>query len=305
MRALLALALAAALIPQGLQAAPKEPKAPPYLAASLQPAADGRAVMVEFPQDTIGTEFDIGRVASDVTNGSGLELLIWKPEDTKRQELATIEDRKAERLVMPLRMALDGLDLSPKVMTTTTAALARIGWFGAGEPRLARVSTEGERAAFAAIVQTNQFALIRYTYATSPDFTQIRVYAEVTIWQKGDPAARGKLAGPKLLSRHRVISIAQLNKRAFEQADNVKVWSADGGKLARAALDAAFTRLEVLIPRALAMTPLEHAQLVDKNRPKIFAAGFYGPRIEGADEGSPAVTIWSGALVSVIPAPGS
>ncbi len=305
MRRLLVFALAAALVPQGLIAGQKPPKAPPYLAASLQPVVDGRAVMVELAQPTIGTEIDIGRVAPDMITGGGLEILFWDHQDTKPLELAAIEERKAEGLVLPLRKALDGLDLGPVALATTTAALGKVGWFGAREPRLARVSTEGERAAFAAISETGQFAVVSYSYTTSPDFTQIRVYAEITIWQKAAPAKGGKPTGPVLLSRHRVLSLCELRKRSFEQADNVKAWSADGGKLARAALSAAFARLEVLIPRALAMTPLEHAALIDKKRPKVFAAGFYGPRVEGADEGTTAVTIWSNALISAMPAPGS
>lgn len=303
MRTFVALALAAALLPHGLLAAPKEPKAPAFLAANLQGVTDGRAVMVEVPQATIATEIDIGRVAPDIISGGGLELLLWDHQDTKPQGLAELEERKAEGLAIPLRKALDGLDLAPLAIATTTKALAQVGWFGAREPRLARVSTEGERAAFAAIAQTGQFALVRYTYSTSPDFTQIRIYAEVTIWQKPNPAAKGKASGGILLSRHRVLAITELTKRAFEPADNVKAWSADGGKLARAAIEASFTRLEMLIPRALAITPQEHLALTDKKRAKVFAAGFYGPRVEGMDQGTSGVTIWSGALISVMPAP--
>ena len=306
MRRLIACLVAIALVPQGLLAAPREIKAPPVLAARLQPAPDGRAVMVEVPQENIDYEVDVGRVVSDGVYSSGaLDYLFLDYSDTKRQDLMEIEERKAQGVIAPLRAALTGFDFPGLAMATTNAALGKVSWFAGKEPRLARVATEGERAAFAGIAGTRQFALIGYRHTLSPDFTQIRVYAEITIWGIPAPSKAAKATKPMLLSRHRMVSISELRKRSYEPADNVKLWSADRGKLARAALAAGLTRLETLIPRALAMTESEVAALEDKKAPRLFAAGFYGPRIEGADDGSPSVLIWSKGLVSAMPAPGS
>jgi hypothetical protein len=303
MRHSIAALLIAGLIAPAPSLAARPPAGPTILAAKERAAADGRAVLVELGQTAIGTDVEIGRVISDSVYGGGLlGALILSSQDKKREALASIEAQKAEAAVAPLRQALQDFDLAPLATATSSAGLARLDWFGAREPRLTRIASEGERLGFAAIAGTAQHAVIGYHYGLSPDFTQIRVVAEITLLRK---AGKGEKAGPGglvLLARQRVMSIAELPKRSYEHGENVKAWSADNARLARAALTAAFARLETEIPRALAMTAADLAGFEAKNQPKGFAAGFYGPVVERASDGSGAVTIWSKGLISVIPA---
>ena len=91
MRRLIAVLAAIALVPQGLLAAPREIKAPPVLAVRLQPAPDGRAVMVEVPQETIDYEVDVGRVVSDgAYGGDTVSYLFLEYSDTKRQDRKSV-----------------------------------------------------------------------------------------------------------------------------------------------------------------------------------------------------------------------
>ncbi len=298
-----ALLLVSLSIPSALPAAPA-PKGPVILAAKERSVTGGRAVLVELEQTEIGTDVEVGRVMSDSVYGGGLiGALILTSRDHKRQSLTQIEADKADASVAPLRQALQDFDVAALALASSRAALARLDWFGAQEPRLTRVASEGERTGFAAITGTGQHAVVGYHYGLSPDFTQIRVLADFALWRKAGKGEKAGQGGLILLSHHRVMSIAELRKRSYDHAENVRAWSAADASLARAAIAAAFARLDTEIPRATALTSAEIAVFEAKGRDKTFAAGFFGPLVERATDGSGAVTIWSKGLISVIPAP--
>jgi hypothetical protein len=144
-----------------------------------------------------------------------------------------------------------------------------------------------------------QFAVIGYRYETSPDFTQIRVIAEIQMGRTA--AANGGAAALDPFYRQQVTSIVLLREPSFEPAENVAKWSADDGKLAKAALSAAFSRLEQLIPLALDFRDSDIKAFTAKNHEKAFAAGYYGPLVARSADRPGETLIWVNGLLNVRP----
>ncbi|MBJ7500204.1 MAG: hypothetical protein JHC57_10685 [Sphingopyxis sp.] len=301
MRALTSLFLAAALAPLPASAAPKAPDAPVTLAEQYRHVDGGRAVQIGLAQTQIETSIDIGRVAAS-TGGDLIGALIVSGMDDKRERLADSATERANAAAAPLRDTLRGFDVDALALSTTQAALAQPDWLQPQAISATRDVSPASRSAFAFAATTPQVAFVTYRYALSPDFTQIRVIAEVLIEAK--PPAKRRAAGP--LYRQTLSSIVQLGKRSYDHRENVARWNADDGKLAKAALAAGFAGIERLVPHALALTPADIKAFAAKDREKGFGAGFYGPLV-ARDADDPAnLTLWAkDGLIHIRTLPGS
>ncbi|WP_447761909.1 hypothetical protein [Sphingopyxis panaciterrae] len=257
-----------------------------------------RAVLLLLAQEDIETSFDVGRVANDYSGGI-LDGLIIRSMDKKKEVMSANLREKAFITVRPLHIALASFDVDALAFATTQAALTTPGWLNPLPFTVTRDASPAVHSAFVAGAGTPQLALVAYRYDLSPDFTQIRVTADIALARR--PAAKG--GKPVTVAtdyyRQRITGIVQLAKRSYEPRDNVASWAADDGKRARAALTAAFAETGRLIPYALGLAPAEIANFTARNREKAFAAGLYGPLIERAADGSDAVLIWSDGLVHV------
>lgn len=297
MRIFAGLCLAVLLASPGLAAKPKLPKAPAYVSEADRPAPSGRAAQIELGEAEIGTTVEIGRVADDYVNGGALDYMWYRHHDNKPEILTAMAQREAEVKVVPLRAALAGFDIEALALSTARAGLAKSGWFKAEPIEINRRPSPGSRLDFADVAPTGQVAFISCYYFMSHDFTQIEVMVDLTMGRKGKKK-------PEIFYFHRLASIVQLPRPAFDAAANVRSWSAEDGKLARSAITAAFVRMEQLIPRALDMKQAEVAWLSAKdkdapNRESAQTAGRYGPLIERGQDGPGSLTIWSKGLVSV------
>lgn len=298
MRRLAGLALACSLAATAVAARAAEP--PAVLAAADRDVEGARAVHVAVAQNRIESSVEIGRVAADNSAGGGLlGAILIASMDNKREILADSATQRAEATIAPLRGALDGFDVDALALATTQAALTGIAWFHPQDVTLSKDASVGGREAFLAAAPGQQAAFVTYRYDLSPDFTQIRVFAEVSLARKGKP--RGKRGEPSIepLYTQPMVAIVQLGTRSYEPRDNVARWSADGGERARAALTTAFARLERLIPHALDLSAADAKGLTDKKHEKAFAAGEYGPLIRRGFAQPDDVLIWSDGLVYV------
>lgn len=269
----------------------------------IVPAADRavtgpRALHLAVPQTQIETSIDIGRVAPAAQGGGLIGALIIESRDDRAKLLAQSQQDQAEAAVVPLRAALRDFDVDGLALATTRAALSRTTWFQAQPFTVARDASPQGRAAFLEASATPQTAFVTYRYALSPDFTYIRVNADIALARK--PAAgsvKGAAPFHPFYEQH-IASVVLLRSRSYEHRDNVANWSADNGKLARASLTAAFGQIEKLIPYALGLSDADVRLYTAKNREKAFGAGFYGPLIQ-RDEGSDGLLLWSNGLVHV------
>lgn len=283
---ILALALASAPVGAGARDAPL------VLAGTERDLAEGRAVLVTVAQDRIATSFDVGRVAPN-SSGGLLDTLIIAARDNRREILSDSASRQAEATVRPLREALDGFDVDALAVAATQAALARVPWFRPQEIKISKDETTQARHAFGSSADSQQLAFVTYRYDLSPDFTQIRVFADIAVARK---TKGGRLV---TLMEQRLASIAQLSRRSYDHRENVAAWRADDGALAQAALTGAFAQFEWLVPKALELREPEITSLTDTRREKAFAAGLYGPLVERGHTRPDDVLMWSGGLVFV------
>ena len=279
--------------------------APLAMAEHNRPVIRGRAVFVQLLQSEIDVEVDVGRVASDdVFYGNrgayvGGYVIYFHHNDDKRESLTAIETDKARYQVAPLRRAIMDFDFDTPAMEASRTALSRLEWLGAQEPTLVKSQADDVRDTLAR-AGTQQAVTITYRYSLSPDFTQVRVIANVAIWQ---PDAKGTQGRFTVLCQQRVAAIVELRRRSYDSTENVAQWSADKGRLARESIRAGLARLEQLIPFALGMTQADIDALGTSKTDKAFAAGFYGPTVKGFPSIAGEKLIWSRGLVNVMPAP--
>jgi hypothetical protein len=270
---------------------------PMVLAPDQRIVAGGRAVEVILPQTQIETTIDVGRVASSANGGGLLGAIIISSMDDKRQVLSQSAHEKAEAAIEPLRQALKDFDLQALALATTKAALVKPDWFQPASFATTNDPAIQSRAEYLASVNTPEFALVSYRYETSPDFTQLRVIAEIQLERKAATTRNTPTQMP--FFRQRVLSIVQLRNPSYEPSENVTRWSASDGKLAKAALTSAFARLEQLIPFALDLGETELKVITAKDHQKGFAAGYYGPLIEQSSGSTSDKLIWVNGLVNV------
>lgn len=296
MKTAIGLCIAFALAVPGAQAQ----KVPPVVAEQDRHVPGGRAVQLTLRQTQIETSVDIGRVA-DYNYDYRHAYPIWGSlfgdvDGDMHGMLRKAQRDKAEALAPPLRKALAGFDVDAVALAATSAALAKPDWFQPESITVAKDPSGEVRASFLASGSASQLALIWYRYELSPDFSQIRVIAEVTLMRK----RRAGDAGSDPLTpiyRQRILSAVQLRARSYEPKENVASWCADDGKRAKAALTAAFGQLGHLLPYALDLRQADIRGFEAKNREKAYAAGFYGALIARNATEPDDLLIWSGGIV--------
>lgn len=266
---------------------------PAVLAMADRAVAGGRAVRAGLAQTAIETSVEIGRIAPNADGGL-IGALIIISKDDRRKSFTTHAQEQANADAAPLKAALSGFDVAALALAATREGFATPSWFGLTEVTLAAGGAGQKRADFLAAAATPQAATIDYRYELSPDFSQIRVFADIMI------AAHGKSGGAAApLFRQRLCSIVQLANRSYEPRVNAGQWSADEGRLARNALADAFGGVARLIPMALELDRNALAGFADKKRAAVFAAGLNGPLVERGGAHPDDVILWSGGLVIV------
>jgi hypothetical protein len=307
MKKLIGLCIVTALVSTGAPiAAKKNPdaKAPPVLAEADRTVPNGRLVLSNLYQREIETSVFVDPIARSGygdTYWYGGWSWIGAIENDNQNVIAARLITAAERNAVPVRAALSDFDTDTLALATTKAALAKPAWFQARDITGSSDIFAISKADFLAQNAAAQIAFVRYRYDLSPDFTQIRVLAMLSI-ERQPLDKNGKPAGnPVAIYRQNIMSIAQMRTSSYEARDNAKRWAADKGKLAKAALTSAFGQFERLIPLALGLSQTQINSFNDKNSAKAFAGGYYGALIARDADQPDAVLIWKNGLVHVQP----
>eukprot|EP01037_Dinobryon_pediforme_P018368 gene18368-18637_t len=277
---------------------------PIAMADQFRAAAEGRAVFVAVAKTTIEPEIDLGRVISDAAYGGGLlGALINESKDHKRQDLAGIAQTQADADIAPLQKAIADLDLGKLAVQSAQSALVQPAWFQAGTVTALASSGDAAPAMLAKTATTAQFGLVAYHFLLSPDCTQLKVIADVVVYQ-GDPAHKADAAKPPVVRfQQRIASIAELRKRSYVHAENVAQWSDDNGKLARQAIDGALARLAHAVPFALNQTVADIDALTQAKAGKVFSAGFYGAPVPLPAMAAGEIALWHRGIIDVTDVP--
>jgi hypothetical protein len=297
MRMLLGLGLALSLAAGGAIHATAADKDPILLAEKDRGVPAGRAVRLTLAQPEIATTIDLGRIAGNANSGGLLGAIIIAAMDDRAKTMRRSAIDRAENIAAPIRQGLTGFDVEGLALAATRSGLGKHDWFQGQPIATARDAAPEGRASYAAASGASQVTFVDYWYGLSPDFSQIRVLAEIRI----ERAGKRKTGVDPVLFHQRVWSIVQLRARGYDPRANATQWSEENGKRARAGLTAAFARFEDLIPRALALGQQDVTAYAAKGREKAFGADFYGPLIARDPANRESLLLWSNGLVQVQP----
>jgi hypothetical protein len=261
-------------------AAPLYAAPPPAMPDKDRSAVSARPVAVSLNQN-LEASVDVGRVPADPASGL-IDAIIVASMDNKRKILTANATDRAKSAITPLTAALTGVDLSDLAEQTTRKALAATSWFKPSAVAIVPGPIAKNREALFSANPSAQTGIVSYRYQMSPDFTQLRVIASLNVTKAG--------AVPPIYAQQ-VVSLIELRQRSYDHAENVARWSSNDGALAKAALAAAFARLETVLPTVLELSPAKFAAVTNKAKTgSAFAAGFYGPQLMQDEKG---VVIWS------------
>ncbi|MXO89473.1 hypothetical protein [Pontixanthobacter aquaemixtae] len=305
MRALSSILAPAILLASGAQ--PVHAQTERYVAESARQVEPARPVGSIVPQEQIASSIDLGRI---IPNEGGL---IGALIDRTPEKLAQNAAAKADGFFAPLRDALDGFDANALASSATSQAVAQTVWFGAGEPALhagtsmaATLNDEKSGRADSTVSMTywigafateandtvgaltweqerqqleeefaaqhpdaKELALVTWRYQLSADFTNMQVIADLAIRRQNSSVR---------LYEQQLISIVKLRRPSFVEEENVALWAANDGALARRALEMAFARAGEVLPAILALDEGGYKDAISKKDSETAtSAGFHGP----------------------------
>lgn len=306
------IALAALL---AFSAQPAFAQAERYVAESARQVEPARPVAVIIPQESIASSIELGRI---IANEGGL---IGALIDRIPEKLAQNAAAKADGFFRPLANALEGFDANTLATSATAKAVAQTAWFAEGDPVLqpgtslantnsneksggadstvsltywiGAIATEAndtvgaltwekerrrlENEFAAANANAKQLATVTWRYQISPDFTNMQVIADIAI-RRQNTSDR--------LYRQQLLSIVKLRRPSFVEEENVAVWAANDGALARTALTMAFARAGEVLPPILALDEQGYKKATKKKgNETATSAGFHGPILLRDDKG--------------------
>jgi len=193
--------------------------------------------------------------------------------------------KDAEKAVIPLRESLVGYEFDPRAEMASAMTLSALDWFGAKQAQLTKdESAEGVLTALDAAA-TPQLLVLRYSYETTADFSAILVHLNAQLVNKQIPAGKksdARLQGKNLPYVQAVRSVILLPNAIPKDPDgNVRLWTADGGRAARAALDLGIERCQQLLQRGLTQSAADAASMAKRNkRPLSSVPGISGWEVE-------------------------
>jgi len=236
-----------------------------YIAPEARSVEGGRDVQVVVAQAEIRPNINVSNVTA-ATGGGLLFALIDAGINNSRA-------KEAEKTVVPLREALVGYEFDQHAQTASAATLSSLGWF---DPKQAQVAKDDSQVGLLAAIDaanTPQIMLLRYSYETNAEFTSLIVNLNASLVNKKIPQGKksdARLAPKNLAYNQSFRSMITLpGSNSKDPAANVQAWSADNGKLARAALDLGVERCQLLLKRGLEMTAADATSIQKRNKRQL------------------------------------
>lgn len=286
-----------------------------YVPAAQRAAEPARPLAVIIAQEELATSIQLGRI---VPNEGGI---IGAVTNRRPEILAQNAAAKAHAFAAPLRAAVAGFNARDLAIAASERVLAQTPWLAGVPPQLyvgksmavtgenpvasrgdSTVSMTFEIGAFAseandtvgalnwskergrlerefaaANATAGQLAIITWRYQVSPDFTNMQVIADVAIRTPG---------ASQRVYEQQFISVVKLRRPTFVEEENVAIWAANDGALAREALTMAFARVGETLPAVLALDKQAYANAIDpKRNPRATGGNFSGPQLLRDDKG--------------------
>jgi len=236
-----------------------------FIAPEARSVEGGREVQIIVGQAEIRPNINI----SNMTAAAGGGLLFALIDAGVNNARA----KKAEEAVVPLREAMTGFDFDPQAQQLSSTTLASLGWF---DPKQVRLTKDESAPALKAAIDgaaTPQIMVLRYSYETNAEFSAMVVSLDAMLVNKAAPAGKkpdARLQAKYLPYHQAVRSMIRLpGANDKDPAGNVKAWSADGAKPARAAIELGLQRCQELLQRSLALSAADAASISKRNKRKM------------------------------------
>jgi hypothetical protein len=233
-----------------------------FVAPEARTVEGGREVLIVVEQAEIKPNINISNITA-ATGGGLLFALIDAGVNNARA-------KEAEKTVVPLRESMVGFDFDPLAQELTSATLASLGWFDVKQLKLTKDGSASTVTAALDGSTAPQIMVLRYAYETNAEFSAIVVSLEATLVNKAVPKGKKPAARTQikyLPYRQPIRSMIMLPGASEKDADaNVKAWSADGGRMARAAVEAGLQRCQLLLKKSLALSATEAAYMTKRNK---------------------------------------
>lgn len=254
-----------------------------YLAIEMRVVEAPRAVVIALPQKQLDADIELGRIAPPGIGGGFLGSMVMQSIDRRPLRLAQSAAEQAELTISPLVRSLEGFDVHALAQNATRSALEQPAWLNAGSFTMLDLSDENERPSASSVASPDapQTVLFTYLYQLSPDFTQMQVIMSVEMI-----AANARAP----FYEQQILSLVVLERPSFVPEENIARWNAQDGQIARAALAAAFSRLETVIPVVMSLDKQAFKTVTDKRSPSATGGGYHGPVLMRDETGT---VLWS------------
>ncbi len=237
-----------------------------------KPEVGTTQVTVCLTQQEIGTDITQSNLTA-ATGGGLIFALIDAGIENSRA-------KKAEKHVVPVRDALLGYNLGDALNASLKAQLAQRDWLKANTFTIQQVPTLASLNDWIKNAEGESFLLVNTQYRFTPKFDAITVSASVSFHPKHGPlAAQAKVhrnLAPLIYFNafSATFRMPDWPAEAPDAEGAIKLWAEDGGKRARATLDAATEE----IARMLAFD-LEQSGTADN---ALYKAAAGAPKYDGA-----------------------
>ena len=173
----------------------------------------------------------------------------------------------AETAIAPLRDSLKGYDFDAKLLQALSQSLAPVGWLGAQPGKVVKGAKGVEMDGMLRGSTAGGVLFVATAYQLSPDFSQLNVYAKVSLFPHpaGEPAKRRKGRAEQTYAIDSDLANASyynnftvqtpLDAKGATPELTVAAWTGDQGAPMRRALDASLRKLAWLVAADLEYAP--------------------------------------------------
>jgi len=248
-----------------------------YVAPEARAIEGGRSVYVMVPQAEIQPNINISNLTAAAGGGLLFALIDAGVNNARAKE--------AEKQVIPLREALVGFEVDPRIQAASAATLGGLGWLDVRATKFSKDPSGDAMLAALDAGATPQLLVLRYDYETSADFSAIVVSLHASLVNKATPKGKKPTVRQQakyLPYTHTFRSFVLLpDPNPKDATANVQAWAADGAKAARTAIELGIQRCGEQLVRSLGYTAAEAASLTKRNKRKMAAVpGVTGWEIE-------------------------
>jgi hypothetical protein len=255
----------------------------------------GREALVVVTQGELGADIVPSRagIAGAAAAGAipGIGILIAAAAGAAAGAIeAKIDQQRtqiAQKAVTPVRDAMTDYRFDPLALDSARATLEKMSWLGVHKTSFSKVATDASLESVLDKSRSPEVLVLSYDYALSPDFSQMLVGANVTIYAKKPPAGDPVQARLELKNAryHQVFRCEYpLAGADRSMSDNARRWAANHAAAARQALNLGLQRLSGLMQRGLGETPAEASAL--SRGAQITAGGESGKLIDKTGTGT-------------------